>query len=119
MADSYASLGTWSYAPPAGGIAGTSTAVTVQAAHPDPRVSIAVDSMQIDASSNTAVEFTIQDANSVILHRAAIPTTGKNAGLYIFAQPLIATKGFAVQIKSSGTFTGNAYANLQGRFIIK
>ncbi|CAB4153244.1 hypothetical protein UFOVP602_50, partial [uncultured Caudovirales phage] len=67
--DSYSTISTWTYVPPALGINASATAVTVAAAPSDPTLSLCVDSIELDGATNTAMEFTIQDTAGVVLLR--------------------------------------------------
>lgn len=112
-------ISTWNYAAAASGIPGSATAVTAQAAPQDPNLSIRVLSLQLDCSTNTAIEFTVQDTSAVVLARIPVTTSGKNGASYRFDPPLVATKGAGLQIKCSASFTGALYANLQGDVVIR
>jgi hypothetical protein len=106
----------WTYTPPSLGIAGTSTAVRVKAAAMDGQGRIVVDQITLGGSSNTAMEFTIQSSGGTVIWRQPITTAGIPSPVTIrFDPPRIAPPGEALDIKCSGSFTGNIYANLGGR----
>lgn len=106
----------WNYAPVVGGITGTSTAVTVEAAPADATQSNYVTSLQIAHGTLTAsTEFAIRDgAGGTVLFRTALQTTANEMVPVKFTPPLRGSPGNLLEVVTLTAVTGNVYANLQG-----
>jgi hypothetical protein len=107
----------WNYAPPAGGIVNTTTAVTIKTAA-GAGVRNYIKSLQLTADTlGAATEFAIRDgAAGTVLARIKINTAGLTAsGTTIFDPPLRGSANTLVEIVTlSATISGGVFANLQG-----
>lgn len=107
----------WSFAPAAGGILNTTTAVTVKTAA-GVGVRNYIDAMQCNSEPlTTASELAIRDgAAGTVLWRGKIPTVGWVAGReMVFSPPIKGTANTLVEIVTlTASGAGAVYCNLQG-----
>lgn len=104
----------WSYAPPSGGIAGSSAGVTAKASA-GAGLRNYVDSMQLSWNTlSAATDFQIRDgASGTVLARFALPTAAGSMNV-VFDKPLRGSAATLIEIAQSGTVTGGILCNLQG-----
>lgn len=106
----------WVYAAASGGIANTTTAVTIKASA-GANVRNYITSLQIQAEALTnATEVAIRDgAGGTVLWRIKVPTTGLPLLNVDFADPLKATTNTLLEVVTlTASGTGAVYVNAQG-----
>lgn len=115
VVQSAASSTFWNYAAASGGIANTTTAVTIKAAAGAgvrnflQTLAIAHDTL------GAATEFAIRDgAAGTVLFRTKLQTTAKEDTSYFFDPPLKGTANTLMEIVTLTAVTGGVFANAQG-----